>query len=136
MVLPGADARQITTVHSHVHALGQCRKIIRNNKWTPKVAGDTAGAARLIKEMNDPTQAALSPILAAELYGLDIVETNVEDEANNVTRFVVLSRDKDWAIPMPLDDGSKTVTTFVFNVRNVPAALYKAMAALRPTALI
>lgn len=127
MVLPGSDASQITTVHSHIHALGQCRKIIRKNKWTPKVAGDTAGAARLVKDMGDPSQAALSPVLAAELYGLDIVDRDVEDETNNVTRFVVLSRDDKWAVPTPPNDGSKTVTTFVFNVRNVPAALYKAM---------
>lgn len=127
MVLPGTPKSKITTVHSHIHALGQCRKIIRQNRWTPKVAGDTAGAARLVHDMQDPSQASLSPELAAELYGLEIIDSNIEDEANNVTRFVVLSRDKRWAVEHAPKDDSKIITTFVFNVRNVPAALYKAM---------
>lgn len=89
------------------------------------MAGDTAGAARQVAEARDPSMAALAPRLAAELYGLDIVMEDVEDTENNVTRFVVLSKDKSW-IARPAN-GEKTMTTFVFRVRNVPAALYKAM---------
>ncbi|KQQ56395.1 MULTISPECIES: prephenate dehydratase [Rhizobium/Agrobacterium group] len=125
MVLPGVAKDEIKTVHSHIHALGQCRKIIRSNGWKPVVAGDTAGAAKQVSERGDRSMAALAPRLASELYGLDILAENVEDSENNVTRFVVLSRDEDWAKRTSADE--VIVTTFVFNVRNIPAALYKAM---------
>ena len=125
MVLPGVERAQIRTVHSHIHALGQCRKFIRKNGWKPIVAGDTAGAAKLVAEAGDPSMAALSPKLAAELYGLRIVEENVEDTETNVTRFVVLTKSKAWA-ERPAPD-APMMTTFMFRVRNVPAALYKAM---------
>ena len=89
------------------------------------VAGDTAGAAKLVAELKDRTMAALAPRLAAALYGLDILEENVEDTDTNVTRFVVLTRNKQW-IERPSAE-AKMMTTFIFRVRNVPAALYKAM---------
>ncbi len=124
MVLPGTKMEDIRTVHSHIHALGQCRRIVRMNGWKAVVAGDTAGAARLVSETGDKSMAALAPQLASELYGLDIIAENVEDGENNITRFVVLSR-------QPADivrqGDEKIVTTFIFNVRNIPAALYKAM---------
>ncbi|WHA42410.1 prephenate dehydratase [Agrobacterium larrymoorei] len=125
MVLPGVDKDEIKTVHSHIHALGQCRKIIRSNGWKPVVAGDTAGAAKLVSEKGDRSMAALAPRLASSLYGLDIIAENVEDSDNNVTRFVVLSRDEQWTKRTTPEE--VIVTTFVFNVRNIPAALYKAM---------
>jgi prephenate dehydratase len=125
MVLPGVSRKEIKTVHSHIHALGQCRKYIRKNGWKPMVAGDTAGAAKLVGELLDRTMAALAPKLAASLYGLDILEENVEDTDTNVTRFVVLTKSKQWA-ERPTPD-AKMMTTFIFRVRNVPAALYKAM---------
>jgi prephenate dehydratase len=125
MVLPGVTREEIRTVHSHIHALGQCRKIIRANGWKAVVAGDTAGAARLVSEKGDRTMAALAPRLAADLYGLEITAENVEDTENNVTRFVVLSRDEKWV--QRNDPSEIIVTTFVFNVRNIPASLYKAM---------
>ena len=125
MVLPGVKRDEIRTVHSHIHALGQCRKIIRSNGWKGVVAGDTAGAAKLVQERGDRSMAALAPRLAASLYGLDILQENVEDSENNVTRFVVLSRDEKWA--KRKTDQDVIVTTFVFNVRNIPAALYKAL---------
>ncbi len=125
MVLPGVEKDEIKTVHSHIHALGQCRKIIRSNGWKPVVAGDTAGAAKLVSEKGDRSMAALAPRLASSLYGLDIIAENVEDSDNNVTRFVVLSRDEQWAKRTTSEE--VIVTTFVFNVRNIPAALYKAM---------
>ncbi|WP_113447094.1 prephenate dehydratase [Rhizobium cremeum] len=125
MVLPGVKMDEIRTVHSHIHALGQCRKIIRSNGWKAVVAGDTAGAAKLVAEKGDRTMAALAPRLAAALYGLDIVAENVEDSDNNVTRFVVLSREEGQ--PRLTSDDETFITTFVFNVRNIPAALYKAL---------
>lgn len=125
MVLPGTKLEDIKSVHSHIHALGQCRKVIRSNGWKPVIAGDTAGAARQVAELADKSKAALAPFLAASLYGLDILLENIEDAENNVTRFIVLSREKQWA-QRPSPD-SLMVTTFVFRVRNVPAALYKAM---------
>ena len=125
MVLPGVSTDEIRTVHSHIHALGQCRKIVRLNGWKPVIAGDTAGAAKLVAETGNRSMAALAPRLAADLYGLEIVAENVEDIESNITRFVVLSREEQ-AIDRREDD-EVIVTTFVFNVRNIPAALYKAL---------
>jgi prephenate dehydratase len=124
-VLPGVRRDEIKTVHSHIHALGQCRKYVRKNGWKPIVAGDTAGAAKVLSEVKDRSMAALSPALAAELYGLDIIEENVEDTDNNVTRFVVLTKSNKW-VERPSPD-AWMMTSFIFRVRNVPAALYKAM---------
>ena len=123
MGIEDATLESIKTVHSHVHALGQCRKVIRELGLTPVVSGDTAGAAREVAEMNDPSQAAISPPLAAEIYGLDVLREDVEDEDHNTTRFVVLSREY---VEAPPGDGP-VVTSFVFHVRNLPAALYKAL---------
>ncbi|MDO9167171.1 MAG: prephenate dehydratase domain-containing protein, partial [Rhodoferax sp.] len=125
MVLPGVARSEIRTVHSHIHALGQCRKYIRKNGWKGVIAGDTAGAARLIADLKDRSMAALAPRLAAKLYGLDILEEDVEDSSSNVTRFVVLTKNKEW-VARPTPD-AQMMTTFMFRVRNVPAALYKAM---------
>jgi prephenate dehydratase len=123
MGVPGTTLESIRTVHSHVHALGQCRKVIREHGLTPIISGDTAGAAREIAELADPTQAAISPPLASEIYGLEILLDDVEDEDHNTTRFVVLSRD---LVQAPAGNGP-VVTSFIFNVRNLPAALYKAL---------
>ena len=123
MAPKGAKLGDIKDVYSHVHALGQCRKILRKLGAAAHVAGDTAGAARQVSEWGDITRAALAPKLAAELYGLDILAENVEDEAHNTTRFVILAKDPDDAEP---GDGP-VITTFIFRVRNVPAALYKAL---------
>jgi len=125
MVLPGTKMEDIKTVHSHIHALGQCRDIIRKHRWKPVVAGDTAGAAREVAEEGDPTRAALAPLLAAELYGLEILAENVEDSEDNVTRFVILAKERKLA--QRTDPAELMLTTFIFQVRNVPAALYKAM---------
>jgi prephenate dehydratase len=123
MALPGASLETIRTVHSHAHALGQCRKVIRQHGLRPVISGDTAGAAREVAEAGDLTQAAISPPLAAETYGLDVLLRDVEDEEHNTTRFVVLSRELVEAAP----DNGPVVTSFIFNVRNLPAALYKAL---------
>ena len=125
MVLPGVKMEEIKSVHSHIHALGQCRKIIRKHRWKPVVAGDTAGAARIVAEEGERSKAALAPRLAASFYGLDILAENVEDSENNITRFVVLSKEKSWAPRRAPDE--LMMTTFVFRVHNIAAALYKAM---------
>lgn len=123
MALPGASLESLRTVHSHVHALGQCRRSIRAFGLQPVIAGDTAGAAREVSESGDRTQAAISPPLAAATYGLEILARDVEDEAHNTTRFVVLSPAPNWATA----SNGPVVTTFIFNVRNLPGALYKAL---------
>ena len=123
LAIPGAQEAEITTVRSHSHALGQCRQFIRDHGWRSVVADDTAGAAREVAEAEDPSVAALAPVLAAELYGLEVLARDVEDEHHNTTRFLILARE---AATPPIDAGPM-ITTFVFRVRNVPAALYKAM---------
>jgi prephenate dehydratase len=123
MAVKGVTLKDIKTVESHVHALGQCRRTIRKLGIKAVVAGDTAGSARDIAERGDLTCAAIASRLAAEIYGLNILAEDIEDEAHNTTRFVVLAREEKWAA----QDSGPIVTTFVFNVRNVPAALYKAM---------
>jgi len=123
MATADANLGTIKTVHSHAHALGQCRKIIRKLGLKSVVAGDTAGSAREIAEAGDATRASLAPRLAAEIYGLKILAEDVEDEAHNTTRFIILAKTPDIA---PAADGPM-VTSFVFEVRNIPAALYKAL---------
>ncbi len=123
MAVPGATEATIRTVHSHVHAIGQCRRIIGELGLTPLISGDTAGAAREIRDAADPTQAAIAPPLAAEIYGLEVLRRDVEDEDHNTTRFVVLAP----TMETPELGTGPVVTTFVFNVRNIPAALYKAL---------
>lgn len=123
MALPGVALADIETVYSHVHALGQCRDIIRSNGWKGEVAGDTAGAARMVAENNDRKAAALAPRLAAELYGMEILREDVDDAKSNTTRFVILSREPE----IPDVNAGPAVTTFIFRVGNVPAALYKVM---------
>jgi prephenate dehydratase len=120
----GATLADIKTVESHVHALGQCRNIIRKLKIKAMVAADTAGSAREVAQSGDKTRAAIASRLAAEIYGLQILAEDVEDETHNTTRFVVLAREAKWA---KAGAPGSVITTFVFRVRNVPAALYKAL---------
>lgn len=123
MAVKGANLSTIRTAQSHVMALGQCRKALRTLNLVPVIGADTAGSAREIAEAKDVTRAAIASRLAADLYGLDILAENIEDESHNTTRFVILAREGDWA---PAGNGP-VVTSFVFRVRNVPAALYKAL---------
>ena len=123
MAVRGTKLTDIKTVESHVHALGQCRRIIRKLGIKPIVAADTAGSARDVSERGDKAVAAIASRLAAKIYGLDILAEDVEDEAHNTTRFVVLAREAKWAE----QSSGPLVTTFVFRVRNLPAALYKAL---------
>ncbi len=123
MALPGASLKTVKRVLSHTQALGQCRDTLRKLNLKPVPEADTAGSARIVSESNDLTIAAIASALAADTYGLEILKSDVEDEAHNTTRFVVLANEPDDAEP---DDGA-VVTTFIFRVRNVPAALYKAL---------
>ena len=123
LAIQGARVEDLRTVHSHVHALGQCRNIIRRHGLKAVVASDTAGSAREVAEWGDRSRASLATRLAGQIYGLQTLVSDVEDERHNTTRFVVLSKDPRWA---PQRNGP-VVTTFVFRVRNVPAALYKAL---------
>jgi prephenate dehydratase len=120
----GAKLSDIKRVYSHAHALPQCRKIIKAMGWEPVVFGDTAGAAEKISQMNDSSCAAIASSLTAKLYGLNILKKNIADEKNNVTRFLALS--KNPHVPA-FDKKKKYVTSFIFSVRNIPAALYKAL---------
>ena len=122
LALPGTSLAQIRTVRSHVHALSQCRKMIRALGIEPIVAADTAGAAAEIAERGDPTVAAIASELAGRIYGLVSLKENIEDAEHNTTRFLIMSRE---ALRPPRETPS--VTTFLFRVRNVPAALYKAL---------
>ena len=123
MAPKGATLKTIKTVESHIHALGQCRRFIREHDYKAVIATDTAGAAMQVAKAGDITRGALAPRLAAQIYGLDVLAENVEDEDHNTTRFVILSRKQKHAKP----NNGLTVTTFVFQVRNLPAALYKAL---------
>jgi prephenate dehydratase len=123
MAVKGATLSDIKRVHSHAMALGQCRKIIRELNLSAVVEADTAGAARIIAESGDKGDAAIAPRLAAQTYGLEILKENIEDAAHNTTRFLVLAKDPDDADPQ----AEHVITSFIFRVRNVPAALYKAL---------
>jgi prephenate dehydratase len=120
--LKGAKLGGLKRVFSQGPALAQCLKIIRDMKLKAENWHDTAGSARHVAELNDPSVAAIASALAGQLYGLDVLKANVEDESHNMTRFLIMSHEPDDA-----PNEGKVITTFVFRVRNVPAALYKAM---------
>jgi prephenate dehydratase len=124
MANPGTRLEDVRTVTSMAIALGQCRRTLRRLGVATAPAGDTAGAARALAEHPDPSRAAIAPALAARLYGLDILMADIEDAAHNTTRFLVMSADPSPAAPPA---GAPCVTSFAFRVRNIPAALYKAM---------
>jgi prephenate dehydratase len=123
LMVKGADPAKVKSVHSHVHALGQCRKTIRRRGLEAVVAVDTAGAAKDLAASGATDRFAIASRLAADIYGLDIVEADIEDESHNTTRFVILSAKRADVKP----GNGPVMTSFVFRVRNVPAALYKAM---------
>lgn len=122
--VPGATLEGLTDVYSHVHALPQCRNFIEKYKLESHVCADTAKGAVEVKKRNDMRHAAIGSELAAQIYGLDILEKDVQDADHNTTRFLVLSRDK--VIPV-FDEKVQYLTSIVFEVRNIPAALYKAL---------
>ena len=124
MANPGTRLDHVKTVISMPFAAAQCRRALRELGAGLEPAGDTAASAKLLAENPDPTKAAIAPGLAAKIYGLDIISRDIEDEAHNTTRFAVMSADRDWPRP---PEGAACVTSFVFRVRNIPSALYKAL---------
>ena len=114
---------KLTTAMSHPQALGQCRHYLRKHAIIPVAYADTAAAAAFVAGNDDPAAAAIAPRIAAQLYGLEIIDDSIQDADHNMTRFVVLAKE-------PQTDAAATgilMTTFIFEVKNVPAALYKAM---------
>ncbi len=122
MAVPGATLDGIKVVMSQGPALSQCRKVIKELNAEARDAYDTAGSAKMVAEMGDETIAALAPKLAAEIYGLTILKENVEDVPGNTTRCIALAKEQ-----VPCPPGIPAMTTFVFRVKNIPAALYKAL---------
>ena len=123
LAIPEAQIDSIRTIHSHIHALPQCRRLIEELGATPVIATDTAGAARYIADLRDPTAAALASSLAGEIYGLKTLRAEVGDSNRNVTRFLVMAREP----AQPTPGTMLCITSFVFRVRSVPAVLYKAL---------
>jgi prephenate dehydratase len=123
LALPGVPLDQVKRAKSHTMLLGQCRQFLAKHDIHRVTGADTAGSAREVAQAGDPEMAALASELAGEIYGLDVLAREIEDEGNNSTRFLVMSREPDHS--RRGDDGM--MTTFVFQVRNIPAALYKAM---------
>jgi prephenate dehydratase len=124
MALPGVKLDEVRTVISMPFALAQCRRVIKRLKVQTEAAGDTAGSAKLLAEHPDRAKAAISPALAAEIYGLEILARDIEDEHHNTTRFLVMTAEKE---PKPPPFTEPCITSFVFRVRNLPASLYKAL---------
>jgi len=122
LALPGAKISDLKSIYSHSQALGQCRSVLRSLGIEARTAADTAGAAKRVAEQGDPTRAAIASRLAGEIYGLEELRRDIEDEDHNTTRFLILSRERKDPPP-----GGETITSFLFRVRNVPASLYKAM---------
>jgi prephenate dehydratase len=119
----GATLKSVKSVESHVMALGQCHKFIRKHNLQPIVTADTAKSAHDVAKSRNKARAAIASPLAAKIYGLKVLAPDVQDVAYNTTRFIVLSRERQWA---PRGKGP-TVTTLMFQVRNIPGALYKAL---------
>ena len=125
LAVKGATLKSLKRVESHVHALGQCRNFLRKNKLMPHVVADTAGAAMDVAIRQDKTVGAIASKLAAEIYGLKSLASNIEDADHNTTRFLIMSK---TPVKTTAAKGGPYITSFVFRVRSVPAALYKALA--------
>ena len=117
----GSKFESIKSVRSHIHALDQCRNIIIKNKWISNSAADTAGSAKFIAEKNDKTEAAIASELAAKIYNLQILKSNIEDQSGNFTRFFVMGNQAKHPI---FSKDKKFITSIVFRVKSIPAALY------------
>lgn len=123
LAVPGTRTQDVKQAKSHTVLLGQCREFLRENDIQPVIGADTAGSAQLVAETGDPEIAALASELAGEIYGLDVLARHIEDKDNNTTRFLIMSREPN----LKRRGDSGMMTSFVFRVRNIPAALYKAM---------
>ena len=124
LALPGTKLSEIEHVHSHVQALAQCKQTIRDLGLEPHVHADTAGAAAEIAEKGQKNHAAIASKLAADMYGLEILKEDMQDASQNITRFLVMAAQPQTP---PQDDSTLFMTSFIFKVRNIPAALYKAL---------
>jgi prephenate dehydratase len=123
LALPGVRLDQVESAMSHTMLLGQCRAFLERHGIHRVTGADTAGSARHVAEAGQPEMGALASSLAGEIYGLDVLAEGIEDQGNNTTRFLVMAREPDFT----RRGGDGMMTTFVFEVRNIPAALYKAM---------
>ena len=121
--IKGAKIENLKTVRSHAQAIGQCQKIINENKLQSIIAADTAGSAKYIFEKKDKTESAIASQLAAKIYNLDILKSNIEDEAGNVTRFLIMGKESNH----PEFGNKKYITSCIFKLKSIPAALYKAL---------
>ena len=121
--IKGSKMEDIKTVRSHSQAIGQCRKIILGNNLKEIVSADTAGSAKFVSEKKDKSESAIASQLAAKIYGLEIIKSNIEDESGNVTRFFIMGRDSDH----PEFKNKKYITSCIFKLKSIPAALYKAL---------
>lgn len=120
----GTKVEMLSHVHSHIHALPQCKKFIADLKMKPHIHADTAGAAEEVANRGDVTHGAIASKLAAEIYGLDILAEDVQDANHNTTRFLILAPEPD----MPEEDSNEnTITSLIFETRNIPASLYKSL---------
>ena len=121
--IKGSKIKDIETVRSHSQAIGQCQKIISDNNLKPIISADTAGSARFIFEKKDKSEAAIASALAAKIYNLEILKSNIEDESGNVTRFFIMGKESNH----PELKDKKYITSCVFKLKSIPAALYKAL---------
>ena len=121
--IKGSKIKDIETVRSHSQAIGQCQKIISDNNLKPIISADTAGSARFIFEKKDKSEAAIASALAAKIYNLEILKSNIEDESGNVTRFFIMGKE----MRHPELKDKKYITSCIFKVKSIPAALYKAL---------
>ena len=121
--IKGSKIKDIKTVRSHSQAIGQCGKMISENKLIPIISADTAGSAKFISEKKDKTDSAIASELAAKIYGLEIIKSKVEDESGNVTRFFIMGKDTKH----PEHKDKKYITSCIFKLKSIPAALYKAL---------
>ena len=121
--IKGSKIKDIKTVRSHSQAIGQCNKMISENKLKPIISADTAGSAKFISEKKDKTDSAIASELAAKIYSLEILKSNVEDESGNVTRFFIMGKDTKH----PERKDKKYITSCIFKLKSIPAALYKTL---------
>ena len=121
--IKGSKIKDIKTVRSHLQAIGQCSNMISENKLKPIISADTAGSAKFISKKKDKTDSAIASALAAKIYGLKIIKSKVENESGNVTRFFIMEKDTKH----PERKDKKYITSCIFKLKSIPAALYKAL---------
>ena len=121
--MKGSKLKDIKTVRSHAQAIGQCAKVIVENNLVPIIAADTAGSAKFISKKDDKTESAIASELAAKIYNLEILKSNIEDEPGNVTRFFIMGKEAKH----PEYKEKKYITSCIFKLKSIPAALYKAL---------